>query len=111
MSLQTDGSGTLSWVDTATSDFGLFDQVAGVLYPKNSTVDLLIGGTSTSHPAKFAFINVDSGIPTASIAGTMVIMLYLTGAGNLATTNMQNLTLGGSTTGQVSLINSGDRIN
>jgi site-specific recombinase XerD len=40
----------------------------GALQPKNSTVDLLVGGTGTSS-ATFGFINVNSGTPTATISG------------------------------------------
>lgn len=39
----------------------------GTMYPVNSTLDLLIGGTATN-TAKFSFINMDSGTPTFSMA-------------------------------------------
>ena len=39
----------------------------GALFPTNTTVDLFVGGNSTSS-AKFAFINVNSGVATASIS-------------------------------------------
>ncbi len=75
----------------------------GALYPLNSSVDVLIGGTATTS-AKFAFKNVLTGTPTASISGTTAnVATYLTGEGNLATTNFANLTIGGITTGNITL--------
>ncbi|MDE1816871.1 MAG: hypothetical protein KGI11_09985, partial [Thaumarchaeota archaeon] len=74
------------------------------LSPYNNTLDVLIGSTSTSS-AKFAFLNVAGNTPTASISagnGTNN-STYLTGTGVLSTTNAQNLTIGGSTTGNIAL--------
>ncbi len=77
----------------------------GTIYPKNSTTDLLVGGISTAS-AKFAFMNVNSGTPTASISGTTGAT-FLTANGYLSTTNRQSLTLGNSaaynTTGNILL--------
>ncbi len=82
---------------------GYWGQTLGALYANNNTTDLLIGGNATTS-AKFAFTNVLTGTPTASISGTTAnVATYLTGEGNLATTNMQPLTIGGSTTGSVQL--------
>jgi len=53
----------------------------GLLYPINATLDLAIGGTSTS-AAKFAFINVNSGNPTASIAGNLALAVPTTAGAN-----------------------------
>ena len=105
--LSSNASGTLSWVDPAgaVASTIYWNQANGALYPKNSTVDMLVGGTATTS-AKFAFTGVTSGTPTASIAGsTNNVATYITGDGNLATTNAQDLTIGGSTTGNV-VINS-----
>jgi DNA-binding transcriptional MerR regulator len=75
----------------------------GVLYSLNNTVDLLIGSNATSS-AKFAFINVNSGTPTASISGsTAGVALSMDGNGNISTTNMAPLTIGNATTGSVQL--------
>ncbi|MDP3988101.1 MAG: hypothetical protein Q8P80_03070 [Candidatus Levybacteria bacterium] len=49
-----------------------WNQSSGVLFPNNSTVDFAIGGQSTS-AAKFAFINMNSGTPTASISGNLAL--------------------------------------
>lgn len=63
---------------------------SNAISPANSTYDLLLGSTSTGS-AKFAFYNVAGGTPTASIsAGITANNTYLTGAGNLATTNKQS---------------------
>ncbi|MBI2621947.1 MAG: MerR family DNA-binding transcriptional regulator, partial [Candidatus Levybacteria bacterium] len=80
----------------------------GTLTTGNQTVDLLIGssnGATTS--AKFAFLNVSGGTPTASIsANSGNNATTLTGTGVLATANMQTLALGNSTTGNI-VIDSG----
>ncbi len=103
--LQTDGAGALSWVDpSAAAAASIFwTQTNGALFPKNNSVDVLIGSNATSS-AKFAFTGVNGGTPTASIAGSVAnVATYLTGNGNLATTNMSDLTLGGSTTGNINI--------
>ena len=70
----------------------------GVLYPNSSSADVLIGGTATSS-AKFAFKNVLTGVPTASISGTTSnVATFVDGNGNISTTNRANLLLGNSST-------------
>ncbi|HZD43339.1 MAG TPA: hypothetical protein VE134_04705, partial [Methanomicrobiales archaeon] len=89
---QGSGSGSSKWTETTN-----------LLYPNTSTVDVLFGGSTTAS-AKFAFTNVNLGTPTASIsASSGDNATYITGAGNLATTNMQALTIGGSETGAITL--------
>jgi hypothetical protein len=100
--LSTDSSGNLSWTGAATDSSIHWLLANGTIYPKNSTVDLLVGGTSTAS-AKFAFYNVDSGTPTASISAGTTGGVYLTADGTLATTAMQTLTLGNSTTGNIDI--------
>ncbi|HET7098638.1 MAG TPA: hypothetical protein VFI61_00150, partial [Patescibacteria group bacterium] len=81
-------------------------QALGALFPLNSTVDVLIGSSATTS-AKFAFMNVNSGTPTASISGSIAnVATYLTGDGLLATTNSAPLTIGDDT--QAININSSD---
>lgn len=115
--LQTNGSGTLSWVDPAGAAASaiFWNQSDGALYPKNSTVDLLVGGQSTAS-AKFAFINNNSGTPTASISGNLAIAVP-TGADPATTYNILNggsfnlTTSAGGNTGSTSrlfLTNSGN---
>ena len=107
--LQTNGSGTLSWIDPGTlPNADRWDSANGAIYPKNAaTLDFLLGAQATSS-AKFAVLNVNSGTPTATIsANSGNNATFLTGLGNLATTNMQTLTLGGSTTGNLSFNSAG----
>ena len=71
--LTTNGTGANpSWTQAASVGINYWDLVEGALYPKNSTVDLLIGGTA-SDSADFAFVNLDSGTPTASFAGQITL--------------------------------------
>ena len=68
----TVSGGLPAWANTNTSAFGLWDQASGVINPKNSTLDLLVGGSATTS-AKFGLINVNSGTPTATISGNLAI--------------------------------------
>jgi hypothetical protein len=75
----------------------------GAISPFSDSLDVLIGSLATAS-AKFAFKNVASGVPTASISGTTAfVSTFLTGEGNLATTNNANLTIGGASTGNIIL--------
>ena len=80
-----------------------FEEANGSIFERITSQDFLLGGVSTAS-SKFAFINVNSGIPTASIsAGSGNNSLYLAGNGILGTTNAQSLTLGSSSTGSIVL--------
>ena len=48
--LSTDGSGGLTWTDPAGAAASAiyWDQSGGALYPKNATVDLLVGGSASA---------------------------------------------------------------
>ena len=82
---------------------GYLQRNSGALSPTNITDDLLLGSTATSS-AKFAFLNVAGGTPTASIsANSGDNATTLSGLGVLGTTNKQTLTLGNSSTGEVIL--------
>ena len=74
-----------------------------LLHSNNDTFDFAIGGDSTES-AKFAVLNVaDSrGNQIATLSGDLV----LDAEGSLTTTNLQTLTLGGSSTGNI-VIDSG----
>ncbi len=77
---------------------GPFAEGAGIIYPKNSTLDFFIGGQSTAS-AKFAILNTNSGTPTATISGTTSnAALFYDGNGNISTTNRRSLVLGNSST-------------
>ena len=82
-----------------------FDQQNGAIFERTSSPDLLLGSNATGS-AKFAFVNVGSGIPTASLSAGNNVNTFLTANGNLGTTNGQTLTLGGSSTGNI-VLNSG----
>ena len=89
------GASAPTWGTCDTSaGSNLWNSSLGAIYPGNSTVDLLVGGTTTAS-AKFAVLNINSGTPTASIsAGTGTTGgAYLSATGTLATTNKQTLTL------------------
>ncbi len=99
--LYTNGSGAVAQVTAGTASqcllggttpsFGscgagetsdtFWNQSSGALYPNNSTVDLLIGAQSTAS-AKFAFINVNSGNPTATISGNLSLAVPTTAGAN-----------------------------
>lgn len=101
--LLSGGAGTPTWGNCTTGGgTNYWTSTLGALYPLNSTMDLLIGGTA-SNSAKFAVLNVNNGTPTASVSAGTNGGSYLTAAGNLATTAMQTLTLGGSSTGNIIL--------
>ncbi|HEY9663695.1 MAG TPA: hypothetical protein V6C65_35045, partial [Allocoleopsis sp.] len=100
----TNGDGTITISQTGTgSSKWAQDNENGVLYPNISTLDLLIGGTATNS-AKFGFLNVAGGTPTASIsANSGNNAIFLDGAGNIGTTNKQTLTVGSASTGDINL--------
>jgi hypothetical protein len=68
------GGGGSNWTLDATN---------GVLRPNNNAVDFLLGGTATS-AAKFAVLNLGSGVTTASNSGNF----SLSGAGTAHTFNI-----------------------
>lgn len=92
-------AGTCTGCGGVTATNSPFEVItAGAITQKNTTLDFLIGGTTTSS-AKFAVMNMAGGTPTASIsANSGNNALYFTGDGTLATTNRQTLTLGNSST-------------
>jgi hypothetical protein len=96
----TVSGGVPNWVASSTLNY--WQRNNGTLAPLNITDDFLLGATATTS-AKFALYNVASGTPTASVSAGTNGATYLTADGNLATTALQTLTLGGSTTGTISL--------
>jgi len=57
---------------TGSSDSN-FKQSLGSVFLSNSTNDFLVGGNSTSS-AKFGIINLSTNLPTATIAGNLIVM-------------------------------------
>lgn len=79
----------------------------GYITPINSTADLLIGGQATDS-AKFAVLNVNStATPIASVSATSgtdaTKGIYLKGDGSLQSVRNNTLTIGGDTTGNITL--------
>ncbi|MBI4084403.1 MAG: hypothetical protein HY431_00710, partial [Candidatus Levybacteria bacterium] len=104
----TSGSTTPSWSSCAASAGTLWELTSGAISPIHTSVDVLIGSNATSS-SKFAFINVLTGTPTATIsANASDNATYLTGSGNLQTVRRNTLTLGGNTTGDVLIQPNGD---
>jgi hypothetical protein len=80
------------------SSYWTYNETDGTLYPINATVDLFAGGIA-SDSAKFSVLNMDSGVPTASLSGTSTNdAFYITGDGTLAATNMQDMNIGTAST-------------
>jgi hypothetical protein len=86
-----------AWTAMGAGGASWWDQALGTLQPYNTTVDLLLGGTSTES-AKIALININSGTPTASISAGIAGATYIKADGTIATTAKQTLSLGDATT-------------
>ncbi|HYK08957.1 MAG TPA: hypothetical protein VEW42_05655, partial [Candidatus Eisenbacteria bacterium] len=103
--LVTNGVGANpSWTNPAALGTNFWNEINGALSPKNITDDLLLGGNATSS-ATFAFYNVASGTPTASISAGVNGGIFISASGTVATTANQTLTLGNNTTGAINFFN------
>jgi len=110
--LETNGSGVIS---CGTDDSGsggssnwVLNSSTGTLSPINNTLDLLIGGTATTS-AKFSILGVAAGTnPSASVSATTGANdgkgIALFGNSSIQTFRNNTLTLGGDTTGNISLM-------
>src|SRR6185503_14595959 len=96
------GAGSITITSNQGNIDAFFSQTQGLLYANNSTVDFSIGGQSTAS-AKFAVLNVNSGVPTASVSAGLTGGISINASGTISTTDMQTLTLGGASTGNVRL--------
>jgi site-specific recombinase XerD len=113
------GGTTPTWSSCSQASSNFWQELTGALSPVTSSDDLLLGGSSTAS-AKFAFtglmgsqtqaslsgslvVTPDNGYGgSASISGNLTLGSYgLTGA--IQTTNNQLLTIGGNTTGDITL--------
>lgn len=96
--LISNGSSAPTWVScgSAGSNWRIFE---GAIFPHNSSVDFLVGGTSSAS-AKFAVINVNTGTPVASISGLLTIN---NSAARIQATQYRMLSIGGNATGTISL--------
>src|SRR3989344_4851248 len=100
----TVSAGIPSWADAGTQAFGLWQTISGAIQPKIQTQDLLLGGTATAS-AKFAVLNVNSGTPTASVSAqnAAASALVLGSDSTIQSVKNQTLTIGGETTGNITL--------
>ncbi len=113
----TNGNNTLCYQNDSTCGFSVgtnywrLAPAGGAITPTISTLDLLIGGTATS-TAKFAFTNVNTGTPTASISAQTAggPALSIDAAGNIQTYDRSSLTLGGSATGNINFFNGSNKL-
>ncbi|MDO8336196.1 MAG: hypothetical protein Q7T74_05465, partial [Candidatus Saccharibacteria bacterium] len=93
---------------TITSNQGNIDafwnQSNGLIYPNNSTVDFAIGGNATTS-AQFAITGIANGAPTATLSATTNNNGLVLDAANSTIQSLLNntLTIGGSTTGIITL--------
>ena len=85
-----------------------WNQSLGALYPNNSTVDVLFGGQATTS-AQVAFLNLTNTTPPiASISAANAAIgsrvgIVLSAAGSLQTLLNSGLTIGGNTTGNITI--------
>lgn len=87
--LTSSGGGAMTWTDPSSLAGANYWRLnLGTISPYNDTLDLLVGANSTAS-AKFAFMNVNSGTPTASISGNLAIAVP-TGANPATTYNVLN---------------------
>jgi hypothetical protein len=76
------------------------DTANGILRPNNNTLDFLLGGTGTTS-AKFAVLNLNSGIPVATVAGTFSLSSAAGTTRTIGATAMNALQLGDANTGDL----------
>ena len=87
---------------STTSTYQAWSDNLGAVFPVNSTEDFLVGGQSTTS-AKFAILNVSGakGAQTASISGSITLD---SSTASIQTANFQPLTIGGNSTGGLTLL-------
>ncbi|MDO8269413.1 MAG: hypothetical protein Q7T54_01945 [Candidatus Levybacteria bacterium] len=108
--LKSVGGGTPTWGTCGgggAAGTWTIDSTTGIHTPINNTLDLLIGGTSTQS-AKFSVLGIaGTDTPVASVSATSGVNIdkgiYLSGDGSLQSVRKNNLTIGGSTTGDIYL--------
>ncbi len=95
-------SNTPGWSNCPSNPTWNVNSANGILYSGNTTLDVLLGGVATSS-AKFGFLNIAGGTPTASLSAGVTGGLSLSASGTITTTANQSLILGNSTSGHVIL--------
>ena len=108
--LQSIGGGTPTWGSCGggASSNWVLNSLTGTISPINNTLDLLIGGISTAS-AKFAVTGIAAGTnPTASVSattgGNTGNGIVIAGDGSIQSLRNNTLTIGGNTTGNISLL-------
>ena len=117
--LKTDINGLFTCGVDNNSGVNWWNQLAGALSPIDIQNDFLVGGSATS-TAKFSYTGIQSGNTIASISGQLLVYPNNGYGGNaslsaglvvganalpiIQTTKNQLLTIGGNTTGNISLI-------
>ena len=92
---------------TAIEGLIYWDQQNGAVFTKNDTVDLLLGSNATDS-AKFAVIGINgTTTPVASVSATSgtdaTKGIYIKGDGSIQAVRNNTLTVGGNTTGEITL--------
>ena len=83
-----------------------FEEGNGAIFERITTQDFLLGGTATSS-AEFAVTGIANNAPVATLSASTGNGLSLTGAtATLQSLNLNTLTIGGATTGNI-VLNSG----
>jgi site-specific recombinase XerD len=95
--------------DNTGTNLSPFSEIAGgLIVPNNSTEDFLVGGQATT-TAQFALLNMASTVaPIASLSAATAAIgsrvgIVLNAAGSLQTLQNAALTIGGNTTGNITL--------
>lgn len=107
--LTSAAGGANTWTDPSTiaNAYSHWADALGAIYTKNITTDLLVGGTSTES-AKFAVLNVNDGVPVASVSAGVSGAAYLTAGGVLGTTAGQDLSFAPSGATRMTISNNGN---
>lgn len=98
--LVSGGAGIPIWTNCSAASNNYFSQANGLTYESSLASDFALGGNSTDS-AKFAVLNMNSGVPAASLSAGLQGGLYFTADGRLATTAKQTLTIGDVGTGNI----------
>ncbi|MDO8335496.1 MAG: hypothetical protein Q7T74_01785, partial [Candidatus Saccharibacteria bacterium] len=101
--LKSDTNGLISCgSDNLGANFWQYNASTGIVANGNLTTDLLLGGTSTAS-AKFAVTGINADTPVATLSASNGRGLSIGYDGSIQTTLKQSLTIGGSTTGNITL--------
>jgi len=110
--LQSNSSNNgLTWISCSSAGTNYWQLNSGALSPANVTNDLLLGATATTS-AKIALEFIAGGTPVASVSsqtGNAPTGISMSGNGSIQALNMNSLTIGGTTTGDI-IFDSGSNV-